>query len=202
MTDPSRTVRPAHERVRVRQRERLSKRWATLESVTFDFRRADGQWQRQVREVYHRGHGAAVLLCERSRRTVVLIRQFRFPAWHEDGDGFLVEVPAGIIEGDDAAATIRVEIEQETGFRITAPTFLFSAYVSPGSVTESIHYFMADYSADDRVGSGGGLADEGEDIEVLEVAFDEALAWVGDGRIRDAKTILLLQHAALHVFSR
>lgn len=190
----------SHDRIRVQQRQRLSEGWAMLESVTFDYLRSDKQWQQQVREVYHRGHGAAVLLCERSLRRVILVRQFRFPAWHEDGDGFLVEVPAGIVEEDDAAATIQAEIEQETGYRITRPQYLFNAYVSPGSVTESIHYFLADYVASDRIAEGGGLADEGEDIEVLEVAFDEAMSWIGDGRIRDAKTIVLLQHAALHVF--
>ncbi len=117
----------AHDRIHVKKRQLLSDGWATLESVTFDYRRSDEQWQRQVREIYHRGHGAAVLLCERALRRVILVRQFRFAAWHEDGDGFLVEVPAGIVENDDAAATIGGG--DRTGNRGTASPALDSCSV-------------------------------------------------------------------------
>ena len=198
-------------RVRVVSRETLSHAWAKLERVTLDYRRGDGREERQVREIYHRGHGATVLLHDPGRDTVILVRQFRLPVLEaEHGDlgppdpprpdaapGFLLEAPAGVLDGEAPAARVRAEVEEETGFRIAEPRFLFAAYVSPGSVTELIHYFAATYSPADRPGPGGGLEGEGEDIEVVELALDEALARVADGRIRDAKTIVLLQHAAL-----
>lgn len=203
--------------MRIVRRELLSDAWARLERVTFDYRRADGGTERQVREVYHRGHGVAILLHDASRDTVVLVRQFRLPVLeveHGDrgplggparppmpddgaGPGFLLEVPAGVLDDEAPAARVRAEVREETGHEIGEPRFLFAAYVSPGSVTELIHYFTAPYAATDRTGAGGGLAGEGEDIEVVELPLDDALGRVADGRIRDAKTILLLQHAAL-----
>jgi len=199
-----------HCRIRVKEKNLLSDQWATLERVRFDYRRNDGSWQEQVREIYHRGHGAAILLYNLAKASVILVRQFRYPVFavensdgessaHEDS-GLLLEVPAGILENDDAAATIRAEVEQETGYLIGEPEFLFAAYVSPGSVTERIHYFVAPYDSSERTGKGGGIADEGEDIEVFEVPFDEALSAIADGRIQDAKTIVLLQFAALQIF--
>ena len=199
------------DRVRVVSRETLSDAWARLERVTLDYRRGDGRTERQVREIYHRGHGAAILLHDAARGTVILVRQFRLPVLEVErgtlgpGDpprpdaepGFLLEVPAGVLDGESAATRVRAEVEEETGFRVGTPRYLFAAYVSPGSVTELIHYFTAPYSDADRVGAGGGVEGEGEDIEVVELALDEALARVADGRIRDAKTIVLLQHAAL-----
>lgn len=199
------------ERVRVVSRETLSDAWARLERVAFDYRRGDGREERQVREIYHRGHGATVLLHDAARDTVILVRQFRLPVLEtecgalgppdpprpDDEPGFLLETPAGVLDGEGAAARVRAEAEEETGFRIGEPRYLFAAYVSPGSVTELIHYFVAPYSDADRVGRGGGLEGEGEDIEVVELSLDEALARVADGRVRDAKTIVLLQHAAL-----
>ena len=187
-------------RVATRRATLLAKGWARLESVEFDYRRADGRWERQRREVYHRGHGAAILLHDIARRRVVLVRQFRYPAHAATARGFLLEVPAGVLENDDPIATIRAETEEETGLRIGEPEFLFAAYVSPGSVTERIHYFAAPYDPDARVGAGGGVAEEGEDIEVLEAGLEEALGWIREGLIEDAKTIVLLQHAALYVF--
>ena len=189
-------------RVVTRERTLLSDGWSRLESVRFDYRRRDGRWEEQVREIYHRGHGAAILLHDVARRTVLLVRQFRYPAHDAEGRGFLLEVPAGMLESDDPLATIVAETEQETGYRIGAPTYLFAAYVSPGSVTERLHYFAAPYRQSERVGEGGGLAEEGEDIELVEVDIDEALGWIDEGRIEDAKTIVLLQHAALRVFPR
>ncbi|MEE9319714.1 MAG: NUDIX domain-containing protein [Granulosicoccus sp.] len=197
-------------RIRVKEKNLLSDQWATLERVRFDYQRNDGSWQEQVREIYHRGHGAAILLYNKVNGSVILVRQFRYPVFAVEnvdrdssalaGSGFLLEVPAGILEEDDAVATIRAEVEQETGYHIGSPEFLFAAYVSPGSVTERIHYFVAPYDSSGRIGTGGGLADEGEDIEVLEMPFDEALSAIADGRIQDAKTIVLLQHAALRIF--
>ena len=119
--------------------------------------------------------------------------------YDEDHQGFLIEVPAGVLEGDNPEATVRAETAQETGFCVGNLQHLYVAYVSPGSVTEKIHYFVAPYETADRVGSGGGLAEEGEDIEVMEVDFDTALDWIQSGHIQDAKTILLLQHAALYL---
>lgn len=190
-----------NKRIHVQSRKVLSNQWARLERVRFDYKRADGTWQAQQREIYHRGHGAAILLYNMDQCTIVLTRQFRFPAWELDGDGFLLEVPAGIIEGDDPSLTIQMETEQETGYVIDRPQFLFKAFASPGSVTEQVYYFAANYDRARRSGSGGGLEEEGEDIEVLEVTIEKAVDWVASGSIVDAKTIMLIQYAQLHLFS-
>lgn len=201
MTVPPTPVnREDSDRIKVRRREVLSAQWARLESVLFDYQRSDGEWQSQTREIYHRGHGAAILLYNVQRRSIVLTRQFRYPAWSLGGDGFLLEVPAGIIEGGDPKETIRAETEQETGFVIGEPDYLFKAFATPGSVTEQLHYFAAAYDMSQRSGSGGGLEAEGEDIEVVEVSLAEAVSWIQQGKIEDAKTIILIQYAQLHVF--
>ncbi len=179
----------------------LSDAWARLSKITFEYLRSDGQWQRQQREIYNRGDGAAILLYNLEQRTVVLIKQFRLPVFLDDNDGFLIEVPAGVLERNDPEQTIRSETEQETGYQVAEMSKLFSAYVSPGSVTERIHYYHASYTADQRISEGGGLDSEGEDIEVLEVAFDDAMNWIATGKIQDSKTVLLLQHAALTLFN-
>lgn len=189
------------ERINVKNRELLSNQWAKLEDVEFDYLRSDGVWQTQRREIYHRGHGAAILLYNLDTRSIVLTKQFRFPAWVIDGDGFLLEVPAGVIESDDPYATIREETEQETGFLIGDPTLLFKAFASPGSVTEQLFYFTAPYDNAKRSGPGGGLEEEGEDIEVLELDFVEAVELIRVGKIVDAKTIILIQYAQLHIFN-
>jgi len=189
-----------HQRIRPIKTELLSDSWARLERAHFDYQRSDGQWERHVREVYNRGHGAAILLYNLDNREVVLIRQFRYPVFTEDGHGFIIEVPAGVLEHDNPETTVRAETEQETGYRIGAVERLFSAYVSPGSITECLHYYCAPYSAQDKISAGGGLDEEGEDIEILETDFDEALSWIKSGKIVDAKTIVLLQYAALNLF--
>jgi len=194
-------------RIRVHERIVLSDAWARLERVRFDYRRTDGRWQEQVREIYQRGHGAAILLYDLSRRSIVLVKQFRFPVYEVEfeaglGDGFLLEVPAGVLESSGPESTIQAEVLEETGFVIGQPELLYSAYVSPGSVTEKIYYFTAPYDANRRQGDGGGLQDEGEDIEVIEMTIDDALNAVATGQIRDAKTIMLLQVAALQVFDK
>jgi nudix-type nucleoside diphosphatase (YffH/AdpP family) len=189
------------DRINVKHRELLSNQWAQLEDVEFDYLRSDGVWQTQRREIYHRGHGAAILLYNLDSQSIVLTRQFRFPAWVIDGDGFLLEVPAGVIEADNPYETIREETEQETGFLIGNPTLLFKAFASPGSVTEQLYYFTAPYDTARRAGTGGGLEEEGEDIEVLEIDFVKAVELIRIGKIVDAKTIILIQYAQLHIFN-
>ncbi len=187
-------------RVRVREEKLLSDNWYILKTTTFDFQRADGRWQEQKRETYDRGNGAAILLYDLAQRTVVLTRQFRYPAFVNGQDDLLIEVPAGLLDAASPEDCIRAEAEQEAGYAVRQPRQVFEAYMSPGSVTEKLHFFVAEYELGDRIAAGGGLEHEGEDIEVFEVTLDEALAMVADGRIRDGKTILLLQYAALHLF--
>ena len=188
------------DRVRVKDVQLLSKRRYELKSATFDYRRANGEWQTQVREVYDRGNGAALLPYNLGQRTVVLVRQFRYPAFANGYDDLLIEVAAGMLDDAEPEARIRAEAEEEIGYRLDHVRKVFEAFTSPGAVTEKLHCFVAEYDAAMRVGDGGGLADEGEDIEVLELSIDDALAMISDGRIVDAKTIMLLQYAALRLF--
>lgn len=188
-------------RVRVQRVETLSDNWYVLKKVTFDFLRNDGTWQTQIRESYDRGNGAAILLYDTDRRTVILVRQFRYPAYVNGADELLIEAPAGLLDEATPEARIRAETEEETGYRIGEVTKIFEAYMSPGSVTEKLHFFVGRYTPADRASAGGGHPDEGEDIDVLELSFDKALAMIGSGEIRDAKTIMLLQYAALNLFA-
>ncbi len=172
--------------------------WHVLRRTTFDYRRRDGRWVRQQRETYDRGNGAVILPYDLDRRTVLLTRQFRFPAYvNHHRDGMLIEAAAGLLDDDDPLTAIRREAGEELGIRLGALRHVFDAYMSPGSVTERLHFYAAPFTPADRTGDGGGVADEGEDIEVLDVPFDEALAMISDGRIVDGKTIMLLQWAAL-----
>lgn len=183
----------------VRDVELTSSGWHVLRRTTFDYRRRDGTWTTEQRETYDRGDGAAILLYEPARRTVLLTRQFRYPVYvNEHTDGMLVEVAAGLLDADDPETAIRREAAEELGVNVGPVEHVFTVYTSPGSVTEKLHCYAAPYSSADRVSAGGGLADDGEDIEVLELAFDDALRRIDDGRIADAKTIMLLQWAALH----
>lgn len=185
-------------RIRIIDVETLSDDWFTLKKTTFEYRRRSGEWQRQSRETYDRGNGATLLLYNREKASVVLTRQFRFPAYVNGcADGMLIEACAGLLDDEDEEACIRRETQEETGFRIRAPRKLFEAYMSPGSVTEKLHFFAAEYQAADRIADGGGDAREGEDIEVIELPLSEALAMIRSGAIEDGKTIMLLQHAAL-----
>lgn len=180
----------------------LSEQWYVLKKYTFDYRRTDGTSQRQVREVYDRGNGAAVLLYNRERRTVVLTRQFRLPAYlNGQADGMLIEAAAGLLDEMAPAERIRLEAEEETGYRIERVEKVFEAYMSPGSVTEKLHFFLAEYEDNQRVSAGGGVVVEGEEIQVLELPFKEALGMIERGEIADGKTIMLLQHAALRLFA-
>ena len=188
--------------VRIREVRTLSDDWYLLKKTTFDYRRRDGTWQTVSRETYDRGHGATILLYNLARRTVILVRQFRFPAWRYGGthDGYLLETPAGLLDAATPEQRIRAEVGEETGYRVGTVRRVFEAFMSPGSVTERLHFFVAEYSATERIGQGGGVVDEGEDIEVVELDIDAALALVASGAIEDGKTIMLLQHAALHLF--
>ncbi|QAY76978.1 NUDIX domain-containing protein [Sphingosinicella sp. BN140058] len=188
------------ERVRIHDVTLLSDNWYILKKSRFSFLRSDGRWQEQTRETYDRGNGAVILLFDPARRTILLVRQFRFPAFVNGYDDLLIEAPAGLLDARDPAEAIRAEVAEETGFAIGAVRQVFEAYMSPGSVTEKLYFFVAEYAPKDRVSAGGGSAAEGEDIDVLEVDIDEALAMVDDGRICDGKTIMLVQHAALTLF--
>ena len=165
----------------------------------FEYRRGNGEWQTQKRELFDRGMRNAVAVQCR-KRTVMLARQFRFPAYLNGYDDLLIEAAAGMLDDETPEKRIRAEAEEEIGYRLHDVRKIFEAFMSPGSVTEKLHFFVAEYDPSMRVGSGGGLADEGEDIEVLELPIDAALAMIRDGRIVDAKTIMLLQYAALNIF--
>ncbi|SFU30270.1 NUDIX domain-containing protein [Pseudoduganella namucuonensis] len=190
------------ERVRIREVQTLSDDWYLLRKTTFDYRRADGRWQTLTRETYDRGHGAVILLYNRARRGVILVRQFRYATFGDGHDGFLVEAPAGLLDRASPEDRIRAEAEEETGHRVTDVRKVFEAFMSPGSVTERVHFFVAEYDAASRAGEGGGLEEEGEDIEVLELSIDDAVGMMASGAIRDGKTIMLLQYAQLHLFPR
>jgi nudix-type nucleoside diphosphatase (YffH/AdpP family) len=188
------------DRIRVKDVSVLSRGHIKLNAVTFDWRRDDGQWQTQRREVVDRGHAAALLPYNRGGRTVVLVKQFRYPAYSAGYDNLMIEAAAGLLDNAPPEERIRLEAEEETGYRLHEVRKIFEAFMSPGSVTEKMHFFVAEYEPSMRVSTGGGLADEGEEIEVLERSIDEALAMIADGRIIDAKTIMLLQYAALKIF--
>lgn len=175
--------------------------WSNLRTVTLDYQRRDGRWQRQIREIYNCGHGAAILLYDVLRRTVILTRQLRSAQFLDGYDQLLIEAPAGMLEGAAPEERIKAEAEEETGYRVRDVEQVLEAYMSPGAVTQKVVCFVAPYSPEDRVSEGGGLTEEGEDIEVLELDFDDAVSMISDGRICDAKTIMLLQYAALNIFN-
>jgi len=190
------------DRVRVKNERVLSDRHYLLKEVEFDYRRGNGEWQTQKREVFDRGHAAALLPYNVASRNVVLTRQFRLPAYLAGHDDLLIEAAAAMLDDETPEKRIRAEAEEEIGYRLHDVRKVFEAFMSPGSVTEKLHFFVAEYEASMRVSSGGGIADEGEDIEVLELPIEQALAMISDGRIADAKTIMLLQYAALHIFRK
>lgn len=191
---------PLDQRVRVQEVKLLSDNWYTLKTTRFDFLRSSGEWQTQHRETYDRGNGACILLYQRARRRVLLTRQFRYPVFVNGWQQLMTEAVAGLLDEADPVSCIRAEAEQEAGVRVRQPQPLFEAYMSPGSVTEKLHFFAAEYDDADLVGEGGGLVDEGEDIARIEIGFDEAMRQVEAGEIVDAKTVLLLRWAERHVF--
>lgn len=185
------------DRIRIQSVQTLSDDWGKLKKTVFDYRKRDGSWDRQSRETYDRGDGAAILPYDPDRRTVLLTRQFRFPAYATGHQEPLIEAAAGLLDADDPETAIRREAEEELGYRLRHVRHLYTPFMSPGSLTEKLSFFVAEYTPADRISDGGGHADEGEDIEVLEMSIDDAMAAVFDGRIVDAKTIMLLQHLKL-----
>ncbi len=191
-------IKIGHE-VRIVEEKVLSDNWYTLRKYTFDYPKKDGTWERQSREAYDRGNGAVILLYNREKQKVILTRQFRLPTYiNGNPTGMLIEACAGLLDQDNPEDCIRRETEEETGYQIRDVKKVFEAYMSPGSVTEILYFFVAEYSEDMQVSEGGGHADEQENIEVLELNFEEALAMVRRGEIRDAKTIMLLQYAQIN----
>jgi nudix-type nucleoside diphosphatase (YffH/AdpP family) len=188
------------DRIRVKDVRVLSSNYATLKDTTFEWRRTNGEWQTQARETFDRGNAATLLPYNLKQRTVVLVKQFRYPAYASGYDDLLIEAAAGLLENESPEVRIRAEAEEEIGYRLGEIRKILEAFMSPGAVTEKMHFFVGEYEPAMKIGSGGGVADEGEDIEVLELPIEQALAMVDDGRIVDAKTIMLLQYAALHIF--
>jgi nudix-type nucleoside diphosphatase (YffH/AdpP family) len=192
--------RSMKERVRIHRVETLSDDWYVLKKTTFDLLRSDGTWQRQSRETYDRGNGATILLYNLAQRTVVLTRQFRFPAFVNNHSGLLIEAAAGLLDEATPEERIKAEVEEETGYRVDRVRKIFEAFMSPGSVTEKLHFFIAEYDGSSKVTHGGGNRAEGEDIEVIELSIKDAIKAIESGAIEDGKTIMLLQYAAMHLF--
>ena len=186
-------------KIRKIEKTLLSDNWYTLNKYSFEYQKPDGEWEHQEREAYDRGNGSTILLYNSTEGTVVLTRQFRLPSYvNGNPDGMLIEACAGLLDQDNAEDCIKKEAEEETGFRLESVRKIYEAYMSPGSVTEIVYFFVAEYDNSMRVSSGGGLEHEQENIEVLELNFNEAIAMIESGKIKDGKTIMLLQYAKLH----
>lgn len=177
----------------------LSDNWYTLNKITFDYLNDKGNWETQHRESYDRGNGAAILLYNPKKKTVILTKQFRMPTYLNGNDnGIMIEVCAGVLDGDEPEKCVIKEAEEETGYRITNVKKVIESYMSPGAVTEILYLFVAEYTDDMKVSEGGGLDNEHENIEVLEIPFTKAISMIKDREIVDAKTILLLQYAQIN----
>lgn len=182
-------------RVKIKDVINLSDHWYKLDKVVFDYQNREGKWQHQYRECYDRGNGACILLYNSKKKTVILTCQFRMPSYlNGNQNGMMIEVCAGLLDDDDPKTCVIKEAKEETGYMISRPKKVFELYSTPGAVTEKIHYFIAEYDASMKVSDGGGLESESEEIEVLEIPFQEALEWVNSGKIIDAKTVILLQY--------
>ena len=187
------------DKVKILKTEVLSDNWYILKKVTYEYLKKDGKWQKQSREAYDRGNGATILLYNKEQRTVILTRQFRLPTFINGNEsGMLIEACAGLLDKDNPEDCIRRETEEETGYKINEVQKIFEAYMSPGSVTEILYFFIAEYSKSMKVNEGGGVDHEEENIEVLEISIDKAMQMINSGEIRDAKTIMLLQYIKLN----
>jgi len=185
-------------RIRNIKKQLLSDNWYTLNKFSFEYQKDDGGWEEQHREAYDRGNGAAILLYNRKKGTVILTRQFRMPTYvNGNEDGMMIEACAGLLDGDNPEDCIRKETEEETGYKIENVERVFKTYMSPGSVTEILYLFIGEYEDRMKVGEGGGAEHETENIEVLEISFEKTLQMIASGEINDAKTIMLLQYAAM-----
>lgn len=186
-------------KVKIIDIKNLSKAHYKLDKVDFEYQTKSGDWQTQSRECYDRGDGAAILLYNPTKKTVILTKQFRMPSYlNGNATGMMIEVCAGLLDEDNPESCIIKEVEEETGFKISNPKKVFELYSTPGAVTEKIHYFVAEYNDEMKISTGGGLEEEHEEIEVLEINFDTALKMVSKGEINDAKTVVLLQFAKLN----
>lgn len=179
--------------------EVLSDNWNTLHKISFEYKKEDGTWEKQSREAYDSGNAAAILLYNPKKGTVILTRQFRMPTYiNGNEDGMMIEVCAGLLDGDSPEVCIKKEAKEETGYQLEKVEKVFESYMSPGSVTEILHYFIGSYDEHMKVSAGGGAMDETENIEVMEISFKKALEMVASGEIKDAKTIVLLQYAKIN----
>lgn len=191
-----------NEKVKILKNELLSDNWYILRKFTFDILKSNGEWETQIREAYDRGNGAAILLYNLDKGTIILTRQFRLPTYvNGNTDGMMIEACAGILDEENAEACIKRETEEETGYVIDKVEKVLEAYMSPGSVTEILHLFIAAYTNDMKIHEGGGLDEEQENIEVLELPFAEAYQMIKAGTIRDGKTIMLLQYLKINIFN-
>lgn len=187
------------DQVKILKTEILSDNWYVLRKITYQYLKKDGTIQTQSREAYDRGNGATILLFNKLQKTVILTRQFRLPTYlNGNADGMLIESCAGLLDKDNAEDCIKRETEEETGYKVTDVRKIFEAYMSPGSVTEIVHFFVAEYTKAMKVNDGGGLDEEEENIEVLEIEIDKAMEMIVSGEIKDGKTIMLLQYIKLH----
>ncbi|PKA99886.1 nudix-type nucleoside diphosphatase (YffH/AdpP family) [Flavobacteriaceae bacterium MAR_2009_75] len=186
-------------RIRNIKKKLLSDNWYTLHKFSFEYQKDDGSWEEQHREAYDRGNGAAILLYNKKKGTVVLTKQFRMPTYVNGNDnGMMIEVCAGLLDGLNPEECIKKEVEEETGYQIDKVRKVFESYMSPGSVTEILHFFVGEYEEKMKVNDGGGAEDETENIEVLELDFHTAFDMIHTGQIKDAKSIMLLQHAKVN----
>lgn len=189
----------SNQKVKIIGVKNLSNAHYKLDKVDFEYQTNNGSWQTQSRECYDRGDGAAILLYNPAKKTVILIKQFRMPSYlNGNATGMMIEVCAGLLDENYPEACIIKEVEEETGFKISNPKKVFELYSTPGAVTEKIHYFIAEYRDDMKISEGGGLEEEHEEIEVLEINFETALTMMSKGEINDAKTVVLLQYAKLN----
>jgi len=186
-------------KIKIKETKVLSDNWYTLNKVIYDYQKKDGSWEEQAREAYDRGNGATILLYNKENKTIILTSQFRMPTYLNGNDsGIMIEACAGLLDKDNPEDCIRKETEEETGYKVSKVQKIFEAYMSPGSVTEILYFFIAEYTKDMKVSEGGGLEEEQENIEVLELDFDKAYSMISSGEINDAKTMMLLQYAKLH----
>lgn len=184
--------------IKIQKTEILSNDWYTLRKITYDYLKKDGSWETQSRETYDRGNGATILLYNTDLKTVILTKQFRLPSFINGNEtGMLIESCAGLLDKDNPEDCIKRETEEETGYKISKVKEIFKAYMSPGSVTEILYFFIAEYSNTMKVNDGGGVEHEQEDIEVLEILYENALQMIDKGDIMDGKTIILLQYLRL-----